>query len=67
MRSDAAIAPCRMLYFSDRSCSGWKKRRTSWRKAATVPTVSVPAPTRPAAATMSAASATVVRISIAGK
>ena len=58
MRSELAIAVCRMLYFSDRSWSGWKNRCTSIRNAATVPTLSDPASTRAAPATIRMASAT---------
>ena len=39
MRSEDAIAPCSMLYFSERSWIGRKKRRAYWRNAATTPTV----------------------------
>ena len=42
MRSEDAIAPCSMLYFSERSWIGRKKRRAYWKNAAIAPTVSVP-------------------------
>ena len=36
------MALCSRLNFSDRSWSGWKKRRVSWMNAASTPTVMVP-------------------------
>ena len=46
MRSDAAIAPCRMLNFSVRSRIGRKNISEYIRKATSAPTVSSPAPIR---------------------
>ena len=42
MRSEDAMADCRMLYFSLRSWMGRKKRSPYWKKATTTPSVSAP-------------------------
>ncbi len=46
-RSDEAMAACSRLNFSDMSEIGRKKRCAYWRKATSVPMVSVPASTQP--------------------
>ncbi len=67
MRSEDAIAPWSMLYFSDRSWIGRKKRRAYWRNAATTPTETVPPRTPIPPYAMISASATAVSTSITGK
>ena len=47
MRSEAAIAACRMLNFSDRSEIGWKNRREYWRNATSTPSDTMPSSAQP--------------------
>jgi hypothetical protein len=47
MRSELAIADCRMLYFSLRSAIGRKNLKAYWKKATRTPSVSVSSRTRP--------------------
>jgi hypothetical protein len=67
IRSDDAIALCSRLYFSERSCSGWKKRRVSWMNAASTPMVSVECSERIPPYQSSRARASAVSSSMAGK
>jgi hypothetical protein len=55
------------LNFSERSWSGWKKRRVYWMKAARTPTVSVPSSTRRPPYQSRSAIATAVSTSTTGK
>jgi hypothetical protein len=47
MRSEAAMAACRMLNFSERSEMGRQKRSEYWMKATSAPRVRVPVSTLP--------------------
>ena len=47
MRSEAAIAACMTLNFSERSVMGWKNRREYWRNATRTPTDTTPRSAHP--------------------
>ena len=66
MRSDDAIAACRMLNFSDRSLIGRKKRCEYWMNATSAPIVMAPASTRPPQNQMMSAEASAATSSTAG-
>ena len=66
MRSDEAIAPCRMLNFSDMSLIGRKKRCAYMRNATSDPSVSVPSMTEPPPTQRISAAASALTSSMAG-
>ncbi len=66
MRSDEAIAPCRMLNFSDMSLIGRKKRCEYWRNATSEPRVSASWITHPPPIHRISAAASALTSSIAG-
>ncbi len=66
MRSEEAMAACRMLNFSERSLIGRKNRCEYCRKATSDPSVSVAASTSPPPTQMMRAAASAPTISIAG-
>ena len=66
IRSDEAIAACRMLNFSDMSLIGRKKRNEYCRNATSAPSVSVLCSTAPPPYQMMRADASVLTTSIAG-
>ena len=66
IRSDAAIAACRMLNFSDRSLIGWKKRREYCRNATSTPTLTTPSSAQPPPIQMMSAPDSAATTSIAG-
>jgi hypothetical protein len=66
MRSEEAMAACRMLNFSERSEMGRQNRSEYWMKATRAPRVSVPAITRHPPYRMMRAVASAARSSMAG-
>ena len=66
IRSDEAIAACRMLNFSDMSEIGRKNRCEYMRNATSAPSVNDPASTDPPPYQMVSAAASAPTISIAG-
>jgi hypothetical protein len=66
MRSDDAIAACRMLNFSDMSLIGRKNRCEYCRNATSAPSVSVPSMTHPPPYQMMSAAAASPTSSMAG-
>ena len=66
IRSDDAMAACRMLNFSDRSLMGRKKRCEYWMNATREPSVSVPSSVQAPPYQMMAAVATAPISSTAG-
>ena len=66
MRSEAAIAACSTLNFSDRSEIGRQKRSEYWMKATSTPSVTAPASTCEPPLIRISAVASAARNSIAG-
>ena len=66
MRSEAAIAACRMLNFSDRSVIGWKNRREYCRNATSTPSDTTPSFAQPPPIQMISAPESAASTSITG-
>ena len=66
IRSEEAMAACRMLNFSERSEIGRQKRSEYWMKATSTPRVTVPRRTSPPPQTRMRPTARAARSSIAG-